>query len=53
MKLCEHAKMSDEGRIMIERYFGRISEADAQAAIAAAAADRAELEKLAEEGTPA
>jgi hypothetical protein len=49
MWLCEHAKFSDEVRIAIERHFGRISEAEAQAALAAAKADRAEIEELAQE----
>jgi hypothetical protein len=49
VQLAELLKFTDEGRIMIELHYGRISPADAEKAMKQAAEDRAELAKLKEE----
>ena len=46
LRLGELIGLSDEGRILMELRFGRISEADAKSHLEAAAADRAEMRRL-------
>jgi hypothetical protein len=49
LQLAEHVGLSDEGKIMIELLYGRITKDDADKAFKQAAEDRAEIERLAQE----
>ncbi len=44
--LCDAADVSDEGRIIVELHYGRITKQEAEQSLAQAAQDRAELEAL-------
>lgn len=46
LRLGELIGMSDEGRILMELHFGRITQADAKLHLESAAADRAEMKRL-------